>query len=140
MKKSVEYSVPLDNLSSLRLQFFLSTALFKLDPIDTLLFTIQYLKFTLEVLLPGQVIDIVIVGTASRGKSVHSLLASHILTMAVFFGGHLSRAHPVKYPVKRSLVIIQRNSRLFLPLMVDVECRCRINLNQIRRGGRGIGA
>ena len=47
--------------------------------------------------------------------------------MAVFFGGHLSQAHPVRRPVKQIGVIIQRNSRLFLALMVNVECRCRIN-------------
>ena len=41
--------------------------------------------------------------------------------------------------VKCLRIVIQRSSRLLLPLMVDVECGCRINFNQIRRGGRSIG-
>jgi hypothetical protein len=59
--------------------------------------------------------------------------------MAVLFGWHLSLGPPERGPVKKSRIVIQRYSRLFLPLMVNVECRCRINFKRDQAGGRGIG-
>jgi hypothetical protein len=37
--------------------------------------------------------------------------------------------------VKKSRIVVQRNSRLFLPLMVNVGCRCRINFKPDQAAG-----
>ena len=49
------------------------------------------------------------------------MLAIDALTIEAPFGGQLSSSSAVRCPVKRSWVVIHRNVRLFLPLMVDVE-------------------
>ena len=45
---------------------------------------------------------------------------------------------PVRSPAKSSWVVIQRNIRLLLPLMVNVVCRCRINPQPGQPGRRGV--
>jgi hypothetical protein len=46
------------------------------------------------------------------------------------FGGHLSAGSPGEmFREKFAGMDIQRNIRLFLPLMVNVECWCRMNFS-----------
>ena len=53
--------------------------------------------------------------------SVKLVVASDALTTAVPFGGQLSSGSAVWFPVKRSSIVIHRNIRFVLPLMVNVE-------------------
>jgi hypothetical protein len=57
------------------------------------------------------------------------------LTTVVPLGGQLSSGSCCEIFREKISIVIHRNIRCFLPLMVNLECRCRINFPQGQAAG-----
>jgi hypothetical protein len=64
------------------------------------------------------------------------LLASDVLTISVPFNGQLSAGSAVRFLSAKISIVIHRNIRFFLPLMVNVEVPVSYQLSTSSGGAR----